>query len=363
MPRFTRLVDVDHTPAPAFEAGSLPEAEKERLCRSLLAEFGVTSIKVREPDGEMIHCCALPWHDDRNPSASLNYKSLTYNCLSCGSSGGLLWFIASCRGGDNIDARRWVADQTGTGADEQSLASLLDFFDAVYGKEQRTSAPLPRVSPRVLEPWKFIHPYLTAPKGEGGRGIPAANVMALSVGYGEFRMQTTDEHWITSERIVIPHFWRGDLVGWQTRRLVKDGTPKYQSSGDFPKDMTVYNHSPRTRPIIVESPMSVLAKYHLASDMESVFGAKVTDKQIRILGAHQQVFLWFDNDEAGWKATHSVGERLQPYTDVWVVESPYVQDPADLDDITFQETAKAVVPYALWKPPTHLVDLREGVSV
>lgn len=344
-----------------FEAGSLADTEKERLCRALLSEFGVTSVQPAR-DGELIHNCSLPWHDERNPSASLNWRKLTYNCFGCGSSGGLLWYIATCRGEDGGEARRWLDDQTGMGSDEQSLSSLLDFFDAVYGpKAGQASAPIPRMDRRVLNPWLMIHPYLTEI-----RRIPEDNLKHFWVGYAEdyLAMRTDNGDRIRSQRIVIPHFWRGDLTGWQTRRLLKDGTAKYQSSPDFPKDTTIYNYDDGRDAVVVESPMSVIAAIDICPVLEATFGAKITDRQVRLISQHRRTVLWFDNDEAGWKATHHLGNALESYCPVFVVDSPWAGDIADLRQAGLDEEIGRLigepVPFSLWKPPSELQALPEA---
>ena len=322
----------------SFEAGYLSEAEKEHLCRTLLAEFGVTSVTTTGK-GELIHSCSLPWHADKSPSASLNYKKLTYNCFSCGSSGGLLWYIGVCRGTSSEQAQHWLAEQTGTGADEQPLSALLDFFDAVYGKSADGHVPIPKMSMDVLKPWYFLHPYMT-----DQRRIPEATLQRFHVGWNP-----------ETDRIVIPHIWRGNLVGWQTRRLSGDG-PKYKNSPDFPKDSTIYNYEAKSRcAIVVESPMSVLSKHHhLDHHIEATFGAEVNDSQIRQLSMHERVILWFDNDTAGWKATETVGDALESYSSVWVVPSTWAADPADMDDETYLALLDEAIPFSVWSRPAEL---------
>ena len=337
-----------------FEAGMLPDSEKERLCRMLLEEFGATHIRPGG-DGELVHGCLLPFGNhkdqDRNPTASLNWKKLVYSCLGCGAGGGLIWFIGLCRDESGEQARQWLEEQTGTGADEQSLASLLAFFDAVYDKSRRdTSTPIPRMNDRVLEPWLCIHPYLTE-----DRGVPEDNVIEAKVGYGVLRIRVGEDRFVDSHRIVIPHFWKGDLVGWQSRRLIKaDGTAKYLSTPDFPKDQTVYRYDEKADvAIVVESPMSVLAKLHLGH-IEATFGASVTDRQVQLLSMHRKVVLFMDNDEAGWNATRRLGEALEAYSAVWVVENPFAADPADMDDDTYTSLVEEAVPYAVWTRPETL---------
>lgn len=330
-----------HTAAEGFDVRYMPDAEKERVARSLLAEFGATHVRVNGP--ELIHGCLLPFKDhkdqDRNPTASFNVEKMVYNCFGCGSGGGLLWFVGVMRDTSGTLARRWLEDQIGVGG-ESDLAQLLEFFDATYSQERKIEPPLPRMDPSILEPWMFIHPYMTEV-----RGIPEETLMKFKVGYGVMK---------GSHRIVVPHFWRGNLVGWQTRRLTKDGTPKYLSSPDFPKAQTIFNYEPQEASVVVvESPLSVLSKDHLGR-VEATFGAKVSDRQVRLLTEHQRVILFYDNDEAGYNATHRMAKALEPYLAVWVADNPYAADPADLDDETYTRAVDEAVPYSVWTQPIEL---------
>ena len=97
---------------------------------------------------------------------------------------------------------------------------------------------MPHFDPSILEPWKRIHPHLTE-----FRHIPKANIVKHLLGYDE-----------RSDRIVFPMFWDDRLVGWQTRRIWNDGTPKYKNSPDFPRGRVLYNldvKSPRL--VIIEA--------------------------------------------------------------------------------------------------------------
>lgn len=344
-----------------FTQANLPDNVKESLCRELLAEFGATNITSNNR-GELHHCCVMPWHDERHPSASLNYLKLTYNCFSCSSSGGLLWLIATCRNIPSGAAREWVDNQTGLG-DESDLGSLLDLIEAIYRPSVRDSVPIPQMSTRVLDPWLVVHPYLTEI-----RGVPLKNILQLKVGYSaNYQVSETQ----TGERIIIPHFWKGKLVGWQSRRIWDDGTPKYLSTGDFPRDRTIYNYDPdREFVVVVESPSSVLRHVH-HQPMEGTFGSEVTDKQVRLLAHHRRVVLFPDPDPAGWRSVlgHTVKqkgskpikvpgiiERLEPYTDVWVVDNPYAADAGDMDDSTVDKLVENAVPACVWHRPEQLLE-------
>lgn len=352
-----------------FEATILPDESKEQLCRELLSEFGVTHVNHYRKRGELIHSCCLPHgahkNGDRKPSASLNYKKLTYNCLGCGSHGGLLWFIAVCRGEDGEQARKWLEGQTGLGQTVMDLSTLLKILDEVYNPSSGEKVPIPRYAEATLDPWTWNmhHPYLTdgdAESGLVGRNIPESSLEHFRVGYApEYYMgkNALPQH---TERIIFPQFWKGDLVGWQARRINPADEPKYKNSPEFPKDETIYNYDngDRKRAIVVESPMSVLRHFHHQPTMQATFGAETTDTQVRLLQRYQDVVLWFDNDAAGWKATHRIATALARYNTVWVVDSPFAADAADMNDEEVDRLIQEAIPYAIWKPPVELTPWR-----
>lgn len=343
-----------------FEASALDDGSKEQLCRDLLSEFGVNRVKAT-PKGELIHSCPLPFgghrNGDKNPSASLNYRKLTFKCLGCGNSGGLLWFIASCRGETSEEARTWLNDQTGMGQSVMELGNLLKVLDQLYAGPVDERPPIPRYDRSVLRPWTWNlqHPWMTDPPPDG-RGIPSSTLDKFGVGYAE-------EYFDGTERIIIPLWWKGELVGWQARHVGDGDHPdKYRNSPDFPRDRVIFNYEngDRHSAIVVESPASVLRHHHHRSEMQATFGANVTDDQIRLLQRYQRVLLWFDNDPAGWKATERVGGQLAPYNTVWVVNYPGREDPADLDDGPVDFFVEEAIPFALWKSPAQAGTSKES---
>lgn len=343
-----------------FEAKTLPEAQREQLCRDLLAEFGVIHVK-RTVTKELIHSCPLPFgghkNGDKNPSASLNFAKLTFNCLGCGSAGGLLWFIAACRNEESDQARQWLESRTGLGQTVMDLQVLLDILDATYRGESDEHAPIPTYSESVLAQWTKwdgFHPYLTEglpEMGIRGRSIPEASLRHFRVGYSE-------EYFDGTERIIIPAFWAGKLVGWQARHILGSNfTDKYRNSPEFPREQIIYNgpEARDSRPIVVESPMSTLRHYGHQPEMAATFGAKVSDAQLQILRRYPEVTLWFDNDDAGWNATCIVGDANSRHQQVWVVPSPYAADPADMPDEVVDSLIAQRIPYVIWEPPTELI--------
>lgn len=345
-----------------FEPTILPQSVKEQLCRDLLEEFGAVSIRHRPAQSELTHGCLVSpeAHTDqvRNPTASINYDKLTYKCLGCQAHGGILWLITQVRGGTWEEARAWLGKETGTGGTVMPLQQLLAYYDALYADATQRPVPIPTYALSVLEPWLkpvgewAVHPWLTdgIPELEiEGRGIPEQNAIDLKIGWDP-----------ADDTIVIPHFWKGDLVGWQKRALSGRG-PKYLSTEDMPKDQTLYDYDVMRRTaVIVESPMSV-AKHRHVLPLEATFGANVTDRQIKLIACHfERCVLWMDNDKAGWSALEGskdapgMMERLAPYCPVWVVDSPFSGDPADLDSERAGYLIEDAVPASSWRRPESL---------
>lgn len=319
------------------EITMLSDEDKKDLAETILEELGLTVRSINKAGEMVIPCTVTGYHSDQNkhPTAALNYKKMLFHCLGCHSSGTVLWFVAETLGlGDSDKALQWVKERAGLHS-VMDIGDLLRYFDHVY--ERPEAKPIPQYSPKTLLPWLMPdHVYFHQ------RGIDVMQALEFQLGYNP-----------DSDSVVIPHYFNGVLVGWQTRKLSGFG-PKYKNSTDFPRESTLYNYKPKIDPIVVESSMSVLRHDDKPYHLEATFGANVTDTQISLLAKHQRVYLWYDNDKAGWGATRSVCDRLGPSTDVWVVQSPWEQDPGDLPSTEFQRLVRDALPSALWSPPARL---------
>lgn len=358
-----------------FDAVHLPLEIKEAMCEELIAEAGAAKAIKNPKKHEIRVTCLMPWHDDHRPTnAFLNYEKLVYICFACQSSGGLLWLISQIRGGSTRQAKEWLGGQLGD-LDTDDVSTLMALIDSLGKDESQIRAPIPSFSTKVLEPWAFIHPWLTDPIDPdpevSGRGIPEQNVIDLRVGYAEEYPMGKDiegNPLPPSERIVVPHFWKDKLVGWQSRRLCDDGTPKWLSTADFPRDTTIFNLDripSRSRVVVVESPMSVLRHTHHLP-IVATFGSYVSDTQVRLLAQFDEVIYWPDPDEAGFRSvrgwrdqsgeyTPGLIERLEPYTDLSVVETDWAVDPADLSEDDVTQAVEQAPPAALWEEPTGIL--------
>lgn len=360
-----------------MNVSSLPDDIKMDMALSLVDKHGLAVRNVDSATGEItFRTCPLPWHDNGSPTAGFNAHKMCFNCFSCQSSGGLLWFIEALSGqagGGFVegistlsDPRDWVREWIGEGTGENALANMTKIIKAMFASRDSPDAPIQTYSLDALKPWAFLHPYVTGPAPF--RQIPVPNAVKLQLGFARMPVKV-DGQAKESHRIVIPHFWpiRGEvkLVGWQSRRIANDGTPKYLLTEGHPRNRTLYNHNPAGgTAVVVESPFSVARHIHHLP-MTATFGSMVTAQQIYHLADYSTVILWPDPDYAGWSGlqgyTDSRGrkvpglaERLMPYARVLVVDSPWNVDPADLDDATATELVRAAVPYSAWRRPTEL---------
>lgn len=341
-------------PTAAVQYLHLNTDQRRMLCLDTLSAMG--AVNVTERGSEIWHSCLLPFgnhaHGDRNPACSVNYEKMVVNCFVCGG-GSFQWWVATVQGLDSAhEANTWVTKATGqdmtTG--ELSINKLEEFLaELLKPKQTAYKPPMPHYDERILDNWRYTHPYMTEM-----RHVPEPTLVTMQVGWNAAQSQVT-----------IPHIWRGKLVGWQVRNLggLGAGRPKYKSTPDFPKDSTLYNwRSERgLNPVIVESPMSVLRHLHHCPELMATFGASVNIEQMELMiDRGMRPILWFDNDGAGWNATEQVGAWLMERTVVQAVQCPYVGDPADLPDELFEVVLRDhVVPFSLWRRPAGLLAIPE----
>ena len=293
---------------------------------------------------EVIHSCLLDRVDrhhnngDQNPSASCNLDRKLYVCYSYWG-GDLFHLIMKMENRSSFSEivpilAPFLGDST---TEPDTFAAEAETLMAAFlASPGGYAADLPAYSDRVLAPWAFVHPYLHE------RGIDSETVSRLQIGWRE-----------DDNRIIIPHFWDGKLVGWQARAVPEraglwPGTanqhPKYKSTSGFPKaDTLYYDHSKpfptRGSVVVVESPLSVIkaASVGLKIPVLATFGAKVSSTQVKMLADYDEVTIWADDDTAGTLMSRRLARELRRNTRVWVVEPDLGKDMADYETATAME--------------------------
>lgn len=291
---------------------------------------------------ELIHSCLLPFglhrNGDRNPSASFNVDKLVYNCFTCGG-GSLLWATQNILQISRDEALRIL--QAKVSPANFSTSKFIESLEKMW-KDDVEDIVLPRYSAKMLEPWQCYSTYLDE------RKVSQEVQRLMRTGINFENMDQYSGGWITQPRLVIPHFFGGELRGWSMRKLAPEQVgPKYKHTPSFPKDLTLFNYD-RAKisnvVYLVESPLSVLVMMSQGIDnVVATFGAMVTNRQIEIMRRFERVIVFPDGDKAGYSALlkpkFGVADRLSKFADVWVVDhgiegdSFNRKDPGDYDNV------------------------------
>lgn len=305
-------------------------------CEAVLDYYEAQNVH-RDGD-ELVHSCILDkvephhTHGDATPSARLNVEKKVFNCWSYGG-GDIFWLILQMEQKDHFHE---IAPMLGKflGDAVVDSKSFVEEIEGFFHKEAQ--APLPRYHERALAGWQMYHPYLAT------RGIDFETAEDLQIGYDE-RMN----------RIVIPVYHHGHLVGWQ-KRSVPDGewgpgtkppegtryVPKYLNPPGFPKHQVLYNldlvESRGERTIIlVESPFSVIKAEALGMpNVVATFGASPSDEQLRQLRKFDKVYVWYDDDGAGARGAALAIEGLRHFTNVSYIPPDGAKDLGDYQSMS-----------------------------
>lgn len=314
---------------------------KRRINPELVLEYygARNCFEITREDGqrEVQHSClidqVIPHHTngDENPSARMNIDKKLYVCYAFGG-GDIFWFIKTMEQKDSFREILPVIGRFLEGSTE-SQEDFLEELEGYFKSEEVIPEPIPVYSERVLDNWRFTHPYLLEE-----RGVTHEAAKELQVGFD-----------IEENRLVFPHFFEGKLVGWQ-KRAIPQGfrypatepdrfgrLPKYKNTSGFPKSSTLYNYDQQSgEVIVVESPMSVLKARSLATSGDDIlskvvatFGAKVSREQIDLLKKFDRVHIFMDDDEAGESASKKLLRGLYRFTDCLYVEPEKGKDLAD----------------------------------
>jgi DNA primase len=307
-----------------------------------------------------------PFHDDRDPSFSVNAVEKLYHCFSCQASGDLIKFVRETEGLEFVGAVEWLADRYGVELEYEQTAPG---FEARRSRRERLFALLDAAA-------RFYERYLW--ESEAGASVRAylaerglaeetcrAFRLGLSPGADRLRAKARGKGYSQEElvsaglvnrrgndyfagRLVFPLAdARGRVLGFGARRLSDDDPikAKYVNSPEgelFRKSAIVYglDHArsaiaKEDRAVVVEGYTDVMALHQrgLGAAVASM-GTSLTESQLRELRRlTRRLYLCFDADAAGAEATlRGMEMAARQFEEVWVVPLPPGTDPADAAD-------------------------------
>lgn len=284
---------------------------------------------------ELTARCPLPSHTgaDTNPSFAINKNKLAYNCFVCGG-GSLAQLVMETQGLEWEEALEWMRPYVASLVREDPTAFSQAIKRKLYFDEEQSAATMPYFKPSILDPWidgPFDY-YV-------GRGIDETTCRQMSLCFDtSYTKHYKGKEW-TGEAAIIPHFFEGNLVGYQARVVgdKPEGLPRFDNTSNFPKAETLYNydmasHYHRSEVYVVESALTAAYCVGLGHMAVATFGATVSTVQLNLLRRFARVVLAFDSDKPGAKATELVMEALKRQTQVRIM-LPVEIDKGDLLDL------------------------------
>ena len=319
-----------------------------------------------------------PFHDDQNPSFSVNAVEKLYHCFTCGEGGDLIKFVRETEGLEFASAVEWLADRYGVQLEYEETAPG---FEARRSRRDRLYALLEAAA-------KFYERHLwESQAGEPVRAYLAERGLTeeicrgfrlgLSPGGDRLAAKARAKGYSQEElvaaglvnrrgndyfagRLVFPLAdGRGRVLGFGARRLSEDDPikAKYVNSPEgelFRKSSIVYGLdraratiAKESRAVVVEGYTDVMALHQCGLDsVVASMGTALTELQLRELRRlTPRIYLCFDADAAGAEATlRGMELAYRQFEEVWVVPLPPGSDPADAAD-EFEQRLEAATEY------------------
>lgn len=279
-----------------------------------------------------------PFHDDRNPSFTVDPTIGRYKCWSCGAAGDVFTWVMSTQKVDFPEALRQLAQLAGVEIKgrsrkdsserenyERAMGEALSFFRAEFAKskEARDYCEGRGLGPDIVDAWEIGY----APRVDEAlpmhlqkQGVPLAPCVDVYLldrdaagGYfSRFR-----------GRLMFPiRDARGQLVAFGGR-IIGDGQPKYINSSDTPlfsKRRVLYGFdrardaiAASKRAVLVEGYLDVIA-CHRAGVKEAVasLGTSMSEEHAKLLARWcERVVVLYDADRAGQQAAERAAELLR----------------------------------------------------
>jgi DNA primase len=307
-----------------------------------------------------------PFHDDQNPSFSVNAVEKLYHCFTCGEGGDLIKFVRETEGLEFASAVEWLADRYGVQLEYEETApgfearrshrdrlfALLEaaakFYERHLWDSQACEPVRAYLAERGLKE-EICRRFRLGLSPGGDRLAAKARAKSYSqeelVAAGLVNRRGNDYF---AGRLVFPLAdARGRVLGFGARRLSEEDPikAKYVNSPEgelFRKSSIVYGLdraratiAKESRAVVVEGYTDVMALHQrgLESAVASM-GTALTELQLRELRRlTPRIYLCFDADAAGAEATlRGMELAYRQFEEVWVVPLPPGADPAEAAD-------------------------------
>lgn len=284
-----------------------------------------------------------PFHNDSNPSMSVAKDKQIYKCFSCGAAGNVFDFIQNYENISFIETLKKCADMANIPLDIK-----ISNNDAIYDKYKNLYDIYENST-------KFYHNILKSVEGRQAREYlesrqindDVINTFRIGLSLKNRGMLTkflTNNNYnkkdmldsglildnekgtydIYANRIMFPlEDLHGRIVGFSGRIYNEDDNSKYINTREteiFKKGETLYNYERASLSarndgyvIVMEGFMDVIRAYTIGiKNVIATMGTSVTEKQANVIKRMaKEVYLCFDGDNAGMKATNACIRELE----------------------------------------------------
>lgn len=313
-----------------------------------------------------------PFHTEKTPSFTINQEKQIYHCFGCGKGGDVFRFVMEKEGVDFPNAAHILASKSGVVIPDKPRGAGGGVYDGKVSDAGRQREKLYKIHEELAAWYSRLLSEKTATKVAEyvrNRGIPEESIVKFRLGAApdswDDAMRLLGGKGYTPEeillagvvvkneengktydrfrnRLVFP-IWdeQGRVVGFSARTVEKETVgAKYVNSPETPvfkKSRILYAlHMAREAirdkqyVILCEGQLDVIAM-HSAGFCNTVApqGTAFTEEQARILRRYtEKVYLCFDSDEAGLKASLRVMDILLPLGfEVRIISFPNGKDP------------------------------------
>lgn len=320
-----------------------------------------------------------PFHDDKNPSFTVNRDMQIYKCFSCGAGGNVFTFLQKHEKMTFPEAIRFLAEKLGVVIPETAKAdkamgaarddlkklnqSAVNYFHKLLlnsntGKEALTYLNERGIKDNIIDSFKLGYSLSSWDAFLKAAGKAGFSRQIMSQG-GFIRQSKKNENgyydWFRG-RIMFPIFDRlGEPIGFGGRILKPaESDAKYINSPDTPlynKSRSLYNLNLAKESIgkegfavLAEGYMDVISCFQAGvHNVIASLGTSLADGQVRLLKRYtDEVVIAYDSDAAGAAATsRGLNLLVKEGFKVRMIDMPTGKDPDDFirenGDEAFQE--------------------------
>lgn len=275
-----------------------------------------------------------PFHGEKTPSFTVYPDTQSFYCFGCGEGGDVIHFIRSIENLDYIEAVKFLADKVGMDLPEDNS------YDSTLSKRRLRMYEANREAARFYSKQLFGKDGKAAVDYCQNRRLTKETVIKFGIGYAPdswsaLKNHLNDKGFTDYElfeanllkksskgtyydnfrhRLVFPIIdLRGNVLGFSGRRLREEDKGKYVNTADtlvYKKGNEVFalnfaRKSGKDSLILCEGNIDVVM-LHQAGFTNAVagLGTALTAEQAHLMSRYaSDIYLCYDNDEAGGKAT------------------------------------------------------------